>query len=82
MSRKKNKNVEPEVKADQAPMESSDPRVEFDAWYASRGPKIPKHHHKEIIKADFNARDVKLMSTMAEWDAALKMYGVILPSDK
>ena len=29
------------------------PVVEFDSWWALRSPQIPRHHHKEIIKADF-----------------------------
>ncbi|MEM4726481.1 MAG: hypothetical protein QXG63_06030 [Nitrososphaerales archaeon] len=55
-----------------------EPKVEFDAWYALRKSKIPSHHHKEIIKADFAGRKVPNMATMAEFDAALEQYGIKL----
>ncbi len=61
-----------------APEAVEEPKVDFDAWYASRGPKIPAHHHKEVIKADFKGRKVPKMATMAEFDEALKKYGIEL----
>lgn len=71
--------VEP---ADAAPAPEEEiievPKVDFDGWYGARASKIPGHHHKEIIKADFKGRKMPVMATMAEFDAALKKYGVSL----
>ena len=33
-------------------------KVDFDTWYSLRKDSIPKHHHKEIIKADFKGRGI------------------------
>lgn len=55
-----------------------DELLEFDAWYAQREELIPVHHYKEILKADFQARKMAAMSTMAQWDEALKKYGIKL----
>lgn len=55
-----------------------EPKIDFDAWYALRQSKIPAHHHKEIIKADFVGRKVPLVATIAEFDMALKKYGLPL----
>jgi len=52
--------------------------VEFETWFSVRASKIPACHHREIIKADFNARKVPVMASMVDFDAALKMYGVVL----
>lgn len=52
--------------------------VDFDTWFSQREPKIPSHHHKEILKADFRGRKVPAMATMAQFDEALKKYGVKL----
>lgn len=54
------------------------PKVQFDGWYASRAAAIPAIHKKEILKADFIGRKVPMVATMAEFDEALKMYGVQL----
>lgn len=53
-------------------------KVDFDAWYALRRDKIPAHHHKEIIKADFAGRKVPNFATIAEFDMALEKYGIKL----
>ncbi len=53
-------------------------KVEFDVWYVLREAKIPKHHHKEIIKADFKGQGLSDHETMAVFDAALKKYGLML----
>jgi hypothetical protein len=53
-------------------------KVDFDAWFALRKNKIPAHHHKEIIKADFKGRGLGQLETMANFDAALKKYGLKL----
>ena len=50
--------------------------VDFETWLSVRASKIPACHHREILKADFNARKVPVMASMAEFDAALKKYGV------
>lgn len=54
------------------------PKVEFDGWYAARASRIPAIHKKEILKADFKGRKVPMTATMAEFDEALKKYGVKL----
>jgi hypothetical protein len=54
------------------------PKVEFDGWYAARRHSIPAIHKKEILHADFKGRKVPMVATMAEFDEALKKYGVKL----
>ena len=54
------------------------PKMKFEAWHAYREKLIPKHHYKEILKADFKAQGVKDLATIAEFDRALKRYGVTL----
>jgi hypothetical protein len=67
---------------DKAPEEKAEPKaapkVHFDGWWSLRKDAIPAIHKKEIIKADFSARKVPAMATMAEYDEALKKYGVVL----
>lgn len=53
-------------------------KVDFDGWYALRGPRIPKHHHKEILRADFTARGLGQCESLEDFDAALNRYGVKL----
>lgn len=53
-------------------------KVDFDAWFAMREKKIPIQHRKEIIKADFKGRGLKMFEEVAVYDEALKKYGVIL----
>jgi hypothetical protein len=52
-------------------------KVDFDAWFAMREPKIPSHHHKEIIKADFKGRGLGQHESLARFDEALKKYGIL-----
>lgn len=52
--------------------------VDFDGWYGARASRIPAHHHKEILRADFKGRKVPVMASMADFDEALKKYGVRL----
>lgn len=52
--------------------------IDFEAWYALREAAIPAHHHREIIKADFSARKVPAMATLAQFDDALRKYGIEL----
>lgn len=61
----------PKVKAEQ-------PKLDFDGWHAMRKHLIPAVHKKEILKADFKARKVPALATVAEFDEALKKYGVKL----
>lgn len=53
-------------------------KVDFDAWFAMRGSKIPKHHHKEVIKADFKGRGLGQYESLEDFDKALKQYGINL----
>lgn len=53
-------------------------KVEFASWYALRSSKIPAHHYEEILRADFKSRKIKDMATLAEFDEALKAYGIKL----
>lgn len=55
-----------------------EPKMQFDGWYALRSSVIPAIHKKEILKADFKGRKVPMVATMAEFDEALKKYGVEL----
>jgi len=67
----------PEEAIEAAP-EAEEPKMQFDGWYALRSSVIPAIHKKEILKADFKGRKVSMVSTMAEFDEALKKYGVVL----
>ena len=60
------------------PKRAEAPKVQFDGWWAARASAIPAIHKKEIIKADFKGQKVPMVATMAEFDAALKKYGVAL----
>lgn len=53
-------------------------KVEFEGWWAIRSGVIPDVHKKEIIEADFKGRKVPMVSTMADFDEALKQYGIKL----
>ena len=53
-------------------------KVDFDAWFSMRGPKIPPQHHKEILKADFKGRGLGQCESLEDFDTALKKYGVKL----
>lgn len=53
-------------------------KVDFDGWYGARASRIPGHHRKEILLADFKARKMPIMGTMEEFDELLKKYGVKL----
>ncbi len=54
------------------------PKVHFDGWWAARASQIPAVHKKEIIRADMKGRKIPMVATMAEFDEALKKYGVVL----
>jgi hypothetical protein len=66
------------VEMKEAPEAPSEELMDFESWYAERSGAIPAHHRKEIIKADFAGRKVPDMATMAQFDDALKKYGVEL----
>lgn len=53
-------------------------KIEFDGWHALRNAAIPAVHKKEILKADFKGRKVPMVATVAEFDEALRKYGVDL----
>lgn len=53
-------------------------KIEFDVWYAMRQRQIPKHHRREIIRADFMARGMPNEALKAEYDEALQVYGIKL----
>ena len=60
------------------PQEQAAQKMKFEAWHAYREKLIPKHHYKEILKADFKAQGVRDLATIAEFDKALNRYGVTL----
>jgi hypothetical protein len=73
--------VEEAAEAVAAPVEEpkvEEAKVSFDGWYALRSGVIPAVHKKEILKADFKGQRVPMIATMAEFDSALKKYGVTL----
>lgn len=67
-----------EAAAEEVAVEAAPELVDFETWFAMREARIPGHHHREILKADFNARKVPALATMAQFDAALEKYGVKL----
>ncbi len=76
--KKKEQKVATEQQATAAPEAAGVQKLDFDAWWALRGKKIPKHHHKEIIKADFAGRGLDDKESIEDFDRALEMYGVKL----
>jgi hypothetical protein len=60
------------------PIAEQEEKLDFDAWHVMRSPKIPKAHHKEIIKADFKGRGLSQCESLKDFDAALAKYGVKL----
>jgi hypothetical protein len=50
--------------------------VSFDSWFFQRKDKIPKHHMKEVIFADFTARGLDKEATVEQYDKALRLYGI------
>ena len=53
-------------------------KYDFDAWWATVEKKIPEHHRKEIIKADFRARGLSLKESMQSYNEGLNKYGLKL----
>jgi hypothetical protein len=72
------KQMEAERREKTAVEPKADKTVSFDSWYHQRKQKIPKQHMKEILSADFKSRGLGDKATMAEYDKALKLYGVKL----
>jgi hypothetical protein len=54
------------------------PLVEFEVWWATTAKKIPIHHRKEIVKADFMARGLSLREPAVVFNKALEQYGLKL----
>jgi hypothetical protein len=74
----------PEVEAEEAPVVEEvqeEPAVSFEVWWMTTtkkaGKKIPLWT-KEIIRADFKARNLKSVDTMSNFDKALIAYGIKL----
>jgi hypothetical protein len=70
----KNKNAQPRAEEPSSPEVAE--TMEFETWFAKREDDIPKHHHREILVADFKSRGLGQCHSMEEWDAALRKYGV------
>lgn len=82
---KKDKDLKAQIKAMEAkkreeiaPIPKAETQVTFDSWYHQRKQMIPTCHLKEILLADFAARNLGLKATMAAYDKALELYGVKL----
>ena len=65
------------------PIEFQPPQIptvilDFDAWWVMTQKHIPAHHHKEIIKVDFQARGLSLNESMQSYNEALGKYGIKL----
>lgn len=78
---KEAKKEESALPANNAPMEQeaeAAPKLDFDAWFAARAARIPRHHRKEILRADFTARGLGQCESLADFDAALNKYGIKL----
>lgn len=68
-----------EAKQDKPAAETApQPKVDFEAWWAVVQKKLPQHHHKEIVKADFKARGLSASESMSTFEGALEKYGVKL----
>lgn len=55
-----------------------DKLIHFESWFHIRKDMIPKQHLKEILIADFKARGIGNEATMAQFDNALRLYGIKL----
>lgn len=78
-SKKENQVVEAVEMAEEAEVQAAQEElVDFDTWFSDREASIPSQHRKEILKADFDARKVPAMATMADFDKALEKYGIKL----
>jgi poly(3-hydroxyalkanoate) synthetase len=63
---------------DMTEMHQEAAKLDFDAWWILTENKIPGHHYKEIIQADFRARGLSSKETMQSYNEALKKYGLKL----
>lgn len=54
--------------------------MDFDSWWALRASKIPAHHRKEVIRADFRGRGISMKESVVDFDKALEEYGIKLTS--
>lgn len=57
-------------------IKKEEPKISFDVWFFTK--KIPLHHAKEIIWADFKSRGLSKMETKSSYDKALLKYGLKL----
>jgi hypothetical protein len=73
---KKTKKTTDKIKDTVEEVKIIEKKMDFAAWYYSK--KIPKMHTKEIIFADFKARDLTKEETKEKFDEALKKYGLDL----
>jgi len=53
-----------------------DEKVNFDVWWSLRCKLIPRIHAKEVIIANFKVWGLGKFEKMADFDAALKKYGI------
>lgn len=72
------KEMEQKKREESMPVIEPEVEVSFDSWFHQRKHMIPRNHLKEIIMADFKARGLGLMASMAAFDKALAQYGVKL----
>ena len=67
-----------ETVMEEAAPEAIEELIDFDEWYSLREDMIPRQHHREILRADFNARKMPKLNTVEAFDRALGQYGVKL----
>jgi hypothetical protein len=75
MAKNKQKNTEV---TEELELDKQEELIDFDTWYGLREGLIPPHHYKEILRVDFKARKVPKLTSVEEFDMALKKYGVEL----
>lgn len=73
MPKRKEENLQCATQAAPEPM-----KVDFDAWWAMVEKKIPEHHRKEVIQADFRARGLSPRESLKAYHEGLEKYGLKL----
>ena len=76
MAKKEVKQATPAAKVQSPAVKAQLPKMAFDAWWAMTQKKLPQHHHKEVVMADFMARGLSTQESMATFNKALEQYGV------
>ena len=72
----KKKAAAAELLPKEKPVDNS---ISFDQWWMGLVRKCDiRPSYKEIIKADFAARGLKINATQEEFDKALELYGIKL----